>query len=365
MDLNKIFLKEACPAAIGGQAVLDGVMMRGLDRTAIACRIPDGRIFLKTHPNKKRSRWSKLPIVRGVVAFIMSLVEGMKALTYSADVAERFMDGEDDPGRIEQYMLNKFGEKKVWNMMLVFSVTLALLVSVVVFVLLPTVAIGWMKNFIVSSIILNLIEGVLRLVILVGYIVIIAHMDEMKKLFQYHGAEHKTIHCFENNLELTPENASEFYTLHPRCGTSFLMFVLIISLIVFSFLGWPPLIWRIVSRILLIPVVAGISFEVLKLAGRGDNMFVRILSIPGLYLQKLTTRNPDAEQLEIAICSLKAVLVDKDEPFVEGFCDNDANLMEEMSIDSEKGIYEVKMMSDKANATSNKGREELYARSIV
>ena len=152
----------------------------------------------------------------------------------------------------------------------------------------------------------------------IGYVVLIRKMKDIMTVFRYHGAEHKTIHCFENNLELTPENAQTFYTLHPRCGTSFIVFVLIISLLIFSFLGWPNFLWRTISRLLLLPVIAGISFEVLKLAGRTDNKLVRLLSYPGLMLQKLTTAEPTLDQLEVAITALNAVLVDKDTPEVDG-----------------------------------------------
>ena len=164
------------------------------------------------------------------------------------------------------------------------------------------------------------------------YLSIISRMEDIKRVFQYHGAEHKTIHCFENGLELTPENAQSFYTLHPRCGTSFLMFVMIISLVLFSLLGWPTLFWRLTSRILLIPVVAGISYELLKWAGRSDNIVVRVLSLPGLYLQKITTNEPDEKQLEVAIASLKAVLVNSETPYIEGIVDENINLTEEVRI---------------------------------
>ena len=172
--------------------------------------------------------------------------------------------------------------------------------------------------------------------------VVIARMKDIQRVFEYHGAEHKTIHCFENNLELTPANAQTFYTLHPRCGTSFLMFVMVISLILFSLLGWPSLIWRIASRLLLIPVVAGLSYELLKWAGRSDNIVVRVLSLPGLYLQKLTTRPPDDSQLEIAIVSLKAVLVDEETPYVEGICDLDGTIVEPLDIEKEREEKEKK-----------------------
>ncbi len=345
MDMSKIFLKDACPTPVGGQAILEGVMMRGMERTAIAVRIPDGRIHIKTRKNGNTSKWMKVPIVRGVFSFITSLVEGMKTLTYSADVLEYYdrklkddkTDAESEKmGKIESLLSEKLGYQKLWSLMLATSVIFAIAFSVGIFVLLPTAAVGWIKAYVSSPILLNLTEGILRIVMFLLYLSAISKMEDIKRVFQYHGAEHKTIHCFENNLELTPENAQTFYTLHPRCGTSFLMFVMIISLILFSLLGWPNLLWRLVSRIILIPVVAGTSYELLKWAGRSDNIVVRILSLPGLYLQKITTNEPDEKQLEVAIASLKAVMVDPEAPCIEGIIDEDVNLTEEIRISKAK-----------------------------
>lgn len=362
MDMSKIFLKDACPTSIGGQAVLEGVMMRGTERTAIAVRTPGGDIHVKTRSNRQKSAWMKLPVIRGVAAFWNSLVEGTRTLTYSADVLEYYLEDDesakkDDESakknvstgegeiqeerlnfweRIENRLADKMGTQRLWNFLLFASVAVAIILSVAFFVLLPTAAVGWLKNFFHNSIILNLIEGVLRIVMFLIYITAISRMSDIKRLFQYHGAEHKTIHCFENGLELTPGNAQTFYTLHPRCGTSFLMFVMLISLILFSLLGWPNLLWRILSRVILIPVVAGLSYELLRWAGRSDNLLVRILSIPGLCLQKITTNPPDDDQLEVAIASLKAVLVEDDAPYIEGIVDDDGKLIKEAKIEEAK-----------------------------
>ena len=341
MDFSKIFIKDACPTKTGGQAVMEGVMMRGPERTAVAVRLPDNRIFLKTEMNPARSKIMKLPLIRGIVSFVMSLFLGTKILTYSADVLEFFTEedekkeaaeGEEEkPGFLER----TFGAKAAWNILMFLSVAFALVVSIAVFVLLPTVIVNFLSGMIKSVIALNLIEGFLRIAMFIGYIVLISNMKDIRRVFEYHGAEHKTIHCYENGLELTPENAKEFIRLHPRCGTSFLMFVMVISLILFSLLGWPNLVMRIVSRIVLIPVVAAISYEVLQWAGRSTNRFVEIVSVPGLLLQKLTTREPDKSQLEVAIVSMKAVLVPSDTPVFEGITDLDANPVEPMTIDRE------------------------------
>ena len=341
MDFSKIFIKDACPTKTGGQAVMEGVMMRGPERTAVAVRLPDNRIFLKTEMNPARSKIMKLPLIRGIVSFVMSLFLGTKILTYSADVLEFFTEedekkeaaeGEEEkPGFLER----TFGAKAAWNILMFLSVAFALVVSIAVFVLLPTVIVNFLSGMIKSVIALNLIEGFLRIAMFIGYIALISNMKDIRRVFEYHGAEHKTIHCYENGLELTPENAKEFIRLHPRCGTSFLMFVMVISLILFSLLGWPNLVMRIVPRIVLIPVVAAISYEVLQWAGRSTNRFVEIVSVPGLLLQKLTTREPDKSQLEVAIVSMKAVLVPSDTPVFEGITDLDANPVEPMTIDRE------------------------------
>lgn len=383
MDFDKIFIKDACPTKTGGQAVLEGVMMRGPERTAVAVRLPDDRIFLKTEKNPKRSGIAKVPFVRGVFAFVSSLVLGTKILTYSADVLEYFTEIEEEKeknaaaeGAVEAagtgdkpsaantaevstaaeaagdkpsakdtgkaagtteekpgFLERTFGKKAAWNILLFMSVAFALVVSIAVFVLLPTVVVNLLSNVIKNVVLLNLIEGVFRILMFIGYIVLISRMEDIQRVFQYHGAEHKTIHCYENGKELTPENAKDFVRLHPRCGTSFLMFVMVISLILFSLLGWPNLAMRIISRIVLIPVVAAVSYEILQWAGRSTNRFVEIVSVPGLLLQKLTTREPDASQLEVAIVSMKAVLVPPETPLFEGVTDTDASFVEPMTIE--------------------------------
>ena len=308
---------------------MDGVMMQGPERTAIAMRLPSGELYLKTKMKPKDPEAMKIPVVRGVIAFARSLVNGMSTLMESADILEKYAPGEyaGEETRFEKWVNKKFGDRAAWNILMTVSLIFAIVISIALFVILPTWAVNIFGRWIKNTIVLNLIEGVLRIAIFIGYIVLIRRMDEIGTLFKYHGAEHKTIHCYENNLELTPQNAQQFYTLHPRCGTSFMMFVLIISLLLFSLLGWPNLALRIVSRLVLIPVIAGLSYELLKWAGRSDGAVVKILSWPGLMLQRLTTDEPTDEQLEVAILSLKAVLVEKDFPVIEGFVDKDGNMI--------------------------------------
>lgn len=332
MDLKKIFVKDACPTKIGGQAVLDGIMMKGADRTAVAVRFPNGDLHMKTEKLPEPSKWTKIPVIRGVAVFVGSLITGTRTLMYSADVLESYEgpDAEEyEEDKLTEWMEGKFGKEKTWNIMLYASVVMALILTVGIFIVLPTAAVNWLHHITENEVTLNLAEGILRIILFVLYVVLISRMEEIRNVFRYHGAEHKCIHCFESGLELTPENCQSFYTLHPRCGTSFLMFVMVISLILFSLLGWPNLFWRIASRILLVPVIAGLSYELLRWAGRSDNLAVKILSMPGLYLQKLTTAEPGTEQLEVAIAAMKAVMVDPETPCFEGPCDKDGQPVRE------------------------------------
>lgn len=331
MDFSKIFIRDANPTKMGGQAVMEGIMMKGADRSAVAVRRADGSINIKEEPLPPKKNWMRWPIVRGVMAFIDSLVTGTRTLMYSASVVEEDIedeDGESEPGRFERWLSEKFGEKGVFNFLLYSSVIIALVISVAVFILLPTWVVGLCKAFTESAVVLNLIEGVLRIAMFVVYVALISKMPDIKRVFQYHGAEHQTIHCFENGLELTPKNCAQFETLHPRCGTSFLMFVFIISLLLFSFLGWPNVVVRLLSRILLIPVVAGLSYELLRWAGRSDSMLVKVLSVPGLLMQKLTTRIPDESMLQVAIAAVN-VCLSKEPPQSRVFdVDSDGNLID-------------------------------------
>ncbi len=334
MDLKKIFLKDACPTSIGGQAIMEGIMMRGPKRTAIAIRLPNGKIHMKTQPTPEGNIWGRLPLIRGVVNFVMSMVFGTQVLMYSADVLEAHSPDTYEKDKFDLWVEEKVGKEKAWNILLALSVVVALAMSIAVFMLLPTAVVGWFKGLTENVLFLNIIEGFVRIGIFLAYLMLISRMGEIKKVFQYHGAEHKTIHCFENNLELTPENAQSFYTLHPRCGTSFLMFVMVIAIIVHVFMGWPTVWLRVATRLLALPIIAGLSYELLKWAGRSDNIVVEILSMPGLYLQKLTTKTPTFEQLEVAICAMKAVIPcsseeeEAEKAYFEGICDLDGNPVE-------------------------------------
>lgn len=331
MDLNKIFLKDACPTSIGGQAIMEGIMMRGPKKTAIAIRLPNGKIHMKVEPAPKGYKIGKIPLIRGVVNFIASLVYGTKVLMYSADILEQNYPEDYEKDKFDIWVEEKVGKEKAWNILLAISVVISLVFSIGIFMLLPTAVCGWCTAFTDNVIVLNLIEGLVRILIFILYIWAISFMKDIKTVFQYHGAEHKTIHCFENGLELTPENAQTFYTLHPRCGTSFLMFVMIVAIICHVFMGWPNVWMRVILRLAVLPLIAGISYELLKWAGRSNSKIVEFISLPGIYLQKLTTRVPDNDQLEVAIAAMKAVIPhdgDDEEPYFIGICDKDGKPVE-------------------------------------
>ncbi|MDR0357113.1 MAG: DUF1385 domain-containing protein [Clostridiales Family XIII bacterium] len=327
MNFKKIFIKDACPTKIGGQAVMEGIMMKGEDRTAVAVRLPDSTLYIKTDKLKERGRLYRVPVIRGVLIFVDSMVTGVRTLMLSAELLESFdgessdEDEEKEKGRFTRWLEKHFGEKAPMNLALILSVVFAIIFAVGIFVVAPTWVVNIFGVWIDNGVALNLIEGAFRILLFILYVFLISKMKDIQTVFQFHGAEHECIHCFESGRELTPQNCSEFETLHPRCGTSFLMFVMVISLLLFSLLGWPNLAIRIISRLVLIPVIAGLSYELLRWAGNSESLAVKILSVPGLLLQKLTTRKPDDSQLEVAIAAMKAVLVSPDTPVYEGPCD--------------------------------------------
>ncbi|MGB7604502.1 MAG: DUF1385 domain-containing protein [Lutisporaceae bacterium] len=301
--------KKFTPKSVGGQAVIEGVMMKGARNIAIAVRKPDGEITLKKQDLKmNRSKINKIPILRGVFAFIDSMVQGVQSLMFSAEFYEEEPDKPEYKDK-KQNVFEKFMETNfIW-----ISVALSLAFTVFFFILLPTVAVDYFGRFFKSTIILNLLEGVVRIGIFVIYIVAISNMKDIRRVFEYHGAEHKTIFCYEYGEELIVENVRKHGRLHPRCGTSFLFIVMIISILMFSMFEWSSLFYRIAVRLLMLPVVAGISYELIKWAGRSQSRLARILSTPGMWLQKITTREPDDQQIEVAIEALKNVLVEDPE----------------------------------------------------
>lgn len=291
------------PSGIGGQAVIEGVMMKNGNKYAVAVRKPNKEIAIETNtlPERKNKVLS-LPIVRGVVAFVDSLSLGMKTLTFSAS----FYEEEEEESKFEK-KLNEMTKGHADGILNGFTMVLAVLLAVGIFVVAPMLLAGFLAAKIDNPTVLAVLEGVFRLLIFVLYIVLIARMKDIKRLFMYHGAEHKSINCIENGLPLTVENVRKQSREHKRCGTSFMLTVMVISIIFFIFIRVENTLLRFVIRLLLIPVIAGVSYEFIRLAGRSNNPIVNILSRPGMWLQALTTREPDDSMIEVAMASVEAV----------------------------------------------------------
>lgn len=291
---------------IGGQAVMEGVMMKNEDRYAVSVRKPDGEIETKIDRYtsiSERYPVLKLPILRGVVNFVESMVVGMKTLTYSADFIE---DEEEEPSRLEQWLNRHFSEK--WEGVLMGCiVALSFVIAIGLFMVLPYFLSNIFEQWGMSRPAVLLLEGLIRVGIFLGYIILISRMNDIRRVFMYHGAEHKTINCLEAGEDLTPENVKKYSRLHKRCGTSFLFFVMIISIIFFFFIRVDTVWMKVVLRLLLVPVIAGVSYEFIRLAGNSDNPVITALSKPGLCLQLLTTKEPDESMIEVAIKSVEGV----------------------------------------------------------
>jgi uncharacterized protein YqhQ len=312
----KVKKKPKHMTRIGGQALIEGVMMRGPEEYGIAVRKPDGEIELKKRPVDNfttKSRLFRLPFVRGVVSLIEAMVLGMKSLMYSAEFFEDEPESEAPKGKLESFLEKKLGDKFP-DIAIYMAVAISIGLSVVVFMLIPTFITSLFKRWIDSSSVLNIIEGVIRVSIFLTYLFAVSKLDDIKRVFQYHGAEHKTIHCYENREELTVENVKKYPVLHPRCGTSFLFNVMIVSIVVFSFFGWPDPLMRFALRIALFPVIGGIAYEINRLIGKSESAFAYAMSYPGLMIQNYaTTREPEDDQIEVAIEALKLVLVEDEE----------------------------------------------------
>lgn len=292
--------------SIGGQALIEGVMMRGPKTIATAVRKPDGEIQLKVEDLNTlamRYRFFGLPFIRGIVGIVESMVLGTSQLMYSAEFYE---DEEEDN---KERWTQKVFKDKANDVEMGFSVVVAFILALGIFMILPNLLASIFTPYIESHVLLNLIEGIIRVIIFMIYVIWISKLDDIRRVFEYHGAEHKSIHCYENEFELTVDNVKKFPILHPRCGTSFLFMVMIISILLLSFFGWPNPLQRIVIRILMFPIIGGVSYEINRLIGRSSSKLCYALSYPGLMIQKLATvREPDDEQIEVAIAALKAVV---------------------------------------------------------
>lgn len=291
---------------IGGQAVLEGVMMRNYDKYAIAVRKPDQTIDVKVEdylPLGERIAFFKIPFIRGIFSFVESLVIGMRTLTYSAEFYE-----EEEEDTVADKVVQKVFKEKAESVITFLTVLVAIVIAIGLFMLLPAFLVQLLEKAISNHYVLAVIEGVIRMLIFLAYVVLISQMEDIKRTFMYHGAEHKTINCLESGDELTPENVLKHSRYHKRCGTSFIFVVMIISIVVFMFIDTPSTMLRMLYRVLLVPVIAGISYEFIMLAGKSDSKLMNTLSKPGMWVQKLTTKEPDLAMAEVAIASVEAVL---------------------------------------------------------
>ena len=298
--------KQTHYSGIGGQAVLEGVMMKNRDKYAVAVRKPNGEIDVEVEEYKGvcgDKKFAKLPFIRGVFAFIDSLILGMKVTTYSAS----FYEEEDEKPSKTEGKLEKLLGNKADDIMMTFTVILSVIIAVALFMLLPLFLSDLLGKYIRNASVIAIIEGLIRILIFIVYIAGISLMKDIKRLYMYHGAEHKCINCIEKGRPLTVKDVKRSSRQHKRCGTSFLLFVVLVSVIVFFFIRVDNMALKLVLRIALVPVIAGISYEIIRLAGRSDNIVVRIISAPGLWMQKLTTKEPDEDMIEVAIASVEAV----------------------------------------------------------
>lgn len=323
--------------SIGGQAIIEGVMMRGPKKTSMAVRKNDGEIVIEEMETKGIGKWAKIPLVRGVVSFVSSMVLGVKALMFSA----KFFDDEENDDKLnkdKQNSKNKLNENNLKSDIhsnidstskenssstdeknglsdtaIYVTVFISILISVLLFISLP--------NFVADlfvpqemTLLYNVVENVVKIIIFLVYLLAVSKMEDIKRVFEYHGAEHKSIFCYENGEELTIENVRKHSRFHPRCGTSFLLFVILVSIVFFSFLPrFEFALFNVLVRLLLMPVVAGVSYEIIKFAGKSKNKCIMLLNKPGMWLQRLTTREPDDSQIEVAIMALKAVIPENGE----------------------------------------------------
>ena len=320
---------EKFKTSIGGQALIEGIMMRGPEKDAIVVRGKDG-LTLEVTPRKirKKGSFATLPFIRGSVNFFDSQVVGVKALMRSADLAPEEYAEEEQPSKFDQWLEKKLGNEKFQQYLIGFAVFLGLAMSIGLFFLLPMVIGSFFDGIVTSTLGLNLVEGLVRIIIFMVYMLLVSRMGEMRRVFSYHGAEHKTIRCYEAGLPLTVENVRAQTRLHPRCGTSFLLVVMVISILVFSvasslLLSLIPglaamrgsFLYRlimIVFKLLLLPVVVGITYEINRWAGRHDNWFTHILTAPGMWMQNFTTNEPDDSMIEVGIAAVQAVLPEEE-----------------------------------------------------
>ena len=319
---------------VGGQAVIEGVMMRGSKGQATAVRTPNKEIridFKKIVPITKKYKFLNVPFIRGIFVLVDSLITGINTLNYSASF---FEDEDESESKFEIWLKNKFGERSN-DLIIGATMILSFAIAIGLFVALPTAIASLFSYLNLHPIALNLIEAVIRMVILLGYMYSISKMEDIYRVFQYHGAEHKSIFCYEAEEELTVDNVKKFSRFHPRCGTNFLFLIMFVSILIFSFTGWGGFLERLILRILLIPVVSGITYELIKWLGKNDNKLAKIIAYPGLKLQELTTKEPDDAQIEVAIAALmKAEGLKSKEKTIGELLDKASKELKEENIDT-------------------------------
>ena len=294
-------------SGIGGQAVIEGIMMMNRDDYAVAVRKPDGDIEIKQDKYvsiTKKAKIMSLPFIRGVFRFADSMILGMKTLTFSASFFED--DDEEEPGKFEKFLDRVFGEK-LESAIMGFVMVLSFVLAIGIFMILPLIIANFFRDFIQSEQVMAILEGVVRIAIFIIYIKLVSRMEDIKRTFMYHGAEHKCINCVEHGHALTVENVRASSKEHKRCGTSFLLIVMVISILFFMVVRVDGIWLRMLSRIILIPVIAGVSYEILQLAGRSNSKFMDIVSRPGMWMQELTTKEPDDKMIEVAIAATESV----------------------------------------------------------
>lgn len=302
--------KECFKTSVGGQALMEGIMMCGPQKICVAVRKPDGEIDL-TMEDVKHHKWQKIPFVRGAFSMIENLVLGYRYLMHSAEVSMP-EEEQEEPGKLDKWLQEHTGPK-FQNFLMGLAAVMGGMLAIVLFMVLPTAVVGGVNHFVNLGWGKVLLEGVLKIAMFVIYLFLCTRMKDIHRVFEYHGAEHKTIACYEAGEELTVENIRRHCRFHPRCGTSFMILVLIVSILLFSVLPWSSTGLRVFLKLLLLPVVMGISYELIKLAGRYDNLATRIISAPGLWLQRLTTFEPDDSMIEVAIAAVKPVLPSRPE----------------------------------------------------
>ncbi len=320
---NQTPCAEKFKTMIGGQALIEGIMMRGPEKDAIVVRTKEGlKVDVKPRKVHKKGSFATWPLIRGVVGFFDAQFVGIQAIMQSADLAPEEMQGEQS--KLDQWLDKKLSNEKFRNGILGVMVAISLLFSIGLFFVVPMLLGNLLRNWIHNELVINLLEGVIRMVIFAGYMLLVSTMKDMKRVFAYHGAEHKTIRCYEAGLPLTVENVQKMTRLHPRCGTSFLLVVMLLSILVFSvassLLGMLPgldalvgsRLIKIVLKLALIPLVVAIAYEINRLVGRYDNWFTRILTAPGMWMQKFTTQEPDDSMVEVGIAAVEAVLPEKE-----------------------------------------------------